>query len=309
MGMSGQLHIPAALYPQEKDPSTHRTRGGVAWTQMPEDKSSAPVRDRTLVVQYVVSQYTDWATPARTHKIRVWIAIHPNNIFRPSIWQTLNCFICSCYVLTDGRRKKSEWECPYCCKTNLGYDLINLECLLHLWVRGTGQRTLSWALRAMRQVGVKARARQCARGNQYQYCVNTSTPTTASMLVWPVRDCRDTVTFRPPVTILGAEWSAGTKHLQTLLQAQFPLIYLNTRRSCQSAHEVINYQGLKKARESELNFIWKWNTSLGDVGTDKYKLLKLINWTELALMITVTNVRPHNFSWSGEQPLTAHGNR
>lgn len=59
--------------------------------------------------------------------------------------------------------------------------------------------TLSWALRAIRLVGVKARARQCARGNQYQYCVNTSTPTTASMLVWPVRDCRDTVTFRPPV--------------------------------------------------------------------------------------------------------------
>lgn len=52
----------------------------------------------------------------------------------------------------------------------------------------------------MMQVGVNARAMQWARGNQYQYWVATSTPTTASMLVWPVRDWRVKVTLRPPET-------------------------------------------------------------------------------------------------------------
>ena len=35
-------------------------------------------------------------------------------------------------------------------------------------------------------VGWKASERKCERGNQYQYWVNTSMPTTPSMLVCPV---------------------------------------------------------------------------------------------------------------------------
>jgi hypothetical protein len=39
------------------------------WTQRLEEKSSVPVRDRTLVVQSVVRHYTDWATPAPALKL------------------------------------------------------------------------------------------------------------------------------------------------------------------------------------------------------------------------------------------------
>jgi hypothetical protein len=61
MGVSGQHHAPAALYPRGKDPGTHCTEAGWApepvWMQRLEEKSSAPVEDRTSVVQSVVSQY------------------------------------------------------------------------------------------------------------------------------------------------------------------------------------------------------------------------------------------------------------
>lgn len=52
------------------------------------------------------------------------------------------------------------------------------------------------------QVGVKANDKQWARGNQYQYCVKTSVPTTACKLVWPVRDWRPNVTLRPPPSMM-----------------------------------------------------------------------------------------------------------
>jgi hypothetical protein len=38
------------------------------WTQKLEEKSSAPVGDRTPVVQPVVSHYTAWATPATIYR-------------------------------------------------------------------------------------------------------------------------------------------------------------------------------------------------------------------------------------------------
>jgi hypothetical protein len=67
MGVSGQLHAPAALYPQERTPGTHRQEAGWApeliWTQRLEEKSSVSVRDRTPVVQSVVSHFSDRATP------------------------------------------------------------------------------------------------------------------------------------------------------------------------------------------------------------------------------------------------------
>jgi hypothetical protein len=60
MGMSGQHHAPAALYPGERTPGTHWT----GWTQRLEEKSSASVGDWTPVIQSIVRHYTDWATSA-----------------------------------------------------------------------------------------------------------------------------------------------------------------------------------------------------------------------------------------------------
>jgi hypothetical protein len=69
MGVSGQHHAPAALYPRGKNPPVPiRQKAGWAlepvWTLRLEEKSSASVRDKTLVVQSVVRHYNDWGTPA-----------------------------------------------------------------------------------------------------------------------------------------------------------------------------------------------------------------------------------------------------
>jgi hypothetical protein len=69
MGVSGQHHAPAALYPRGKDPPVLIVQeAGWAlepvWTQRLEERSSAPVGNRTPVVQSVVRHYTAWATPA-----------------------------------------------------------------------------------------------------------------------------------------------------------------------------------------------------------------------------------------------------
>jgi hypothetical protein len=66
MGVSGQRHAPAALYPRGKDPGTHwiEEAGWASepvWTQRLEEKSSAPVGDRTPIVQLVVRHYTAWS--------------------------------------------------------------------------------------------------------------------------------------------------------------------------------------------------------------------------------------------------------
>jgi hypothetical protein len=63
MGVSGQRHAPAALYPRGKDPPVHTVQeAGWApepvWTQRLEEKSSAYVGDRTPIVQPVVRHYT-----------------------------------------------------------------------------------------------------------------------------------------------------------------------------------------------------------------------------------------------------------
>jgi hypothetical protein len=55
MGVSGQPHAPAALYPRGKNPRypLDRRLGGApepVWTQGLEEKSSAPVGDRTSIV-------------------------------------------------------------------------------------------------------------------------------------------------------------------------------------------------------------------------------------------------------------------
>jgi hypothetical protein len=62
LGVSGQRHAPAALYPRGKDPGTHWIRGWAApepvWKQGLEEKSSALVGDRTPIVQLVARHYT-----------------------------------------------------------------------------------------------------------------------------------------------------------------------------------------------------------------------------------------------------------
>jgi hypothetical protein len=67
MGVSGQRHASAAIYPQGKVPRYplyRRLAPEPVWTQRLEEKSCAPVGDRTPIVQPVVSHYTDWATAA-----------------------------------------------------------------------------------------------------------------------------------------------------------------------------------------------------------------------------------------------------
>jgi hypothetical protein len=69
MGVSGQHHAPAALYPRGKDPPVPIVQeAGWApepvWTQRLEEKSFAPAGDQTPIVQPVVRHYTAWANPA-----------------------------------------------------------------------------------------------------------------------------------------------------------------------------------------------------------------------------------------------------
>jgi hypothetical protein len=65
MGVSGQRHAPAALYPfrytldkRLGGPQSRSGRRGL------EEKSFAPAGDRTPIVQPVVRHYTAWATAA-----------------------------------------------------------------------------------------------------------------------------------------------------------------------------------------------------------------------------------------------------
>jgi hypothetical protein len=69
MGVSGQHHAPAALYPRGKGPPVPIVQeAGWAsepvWTQRLEEKSFASAGDGTLIVTSVGVHYTDWATPA-----------------------------------------------------------------------------------------------------------------------------------------------------------------------------------------------------------------------------------------------------
>jgi hypothetical protein len=65
MGVSGQRHAPAALYPRGKDPGTHCTggwvgpRAGLDTEVRGKNQGSNPNRP---VVQPVARHYTNWAT-------------------------------------------------------------------------------------------------------------------------------------------------------------------------------------------------------------------------------------------------------
>jgi hypothetical protein len=64
MGVSGQHHAPAALYPPVPIVQEAGWAPEQVWTQRLKEISSASVGNRTPVVQSVVRHYTDWATPA-----------------------------------------------------------------------------------------------------------------------------------------------------------------------------------------------------------------------------------------------------
>jgi hypothetical protein len=67
-GVSGQRHPPAALYTWEWTYSTHWIGGCVGLKAVLDTETGGIThclcRDRTPVVQSIVRQYTDWATPA-----------------------------------------------------------------------------------------------------------------------------------------------------------------------------------------------------------------------------------------------------
>jgi hypothetical protein len=87
MGVSGQCHAPAALYPRGKDPGTHCTWGWVG----PRAGLDTEDRGKILcpcqgsnpdrpVVQPVVKHYTAWANPApfrNESKQKFWYLILP----------------------------------------------------------------------------------------------------------------------------------------------------------------------------------------------------------------------------------------
>jgi hypothetical protein len=73
MGVSGQRHSPAALYPQDRASVPIGLEAGCAselvWTHKIEEKSFLSARDWTPFVQFIVSLNTDWATPAPTIRL------------------------------------------------------------------------------------------------------------------------------------------------------------------------------------------------------------------------------------------------
>jgi hypothetical protein len=70
MGVGGHRHALAALYPRGKDSQypLDRRLGGRSGRRGLEEKSSAPVGDRTPIVQPIVRHYTARATAAPCEK-------------------------------------------------------------------------------------------------------------------------------------------------------------------------------------------------------------------------------------------------
>jgi hypothetical protein len=66
MGLNGQRHAPAALYPQGKDPRyplDRRLDGPQNWSgQRLQEKSFAYNGNQTPIVQSVIRHYIDWVS-------------------------------------------------------------------------------------------------------------------------------------------------------------------------------------------------------------------------------------------------------
>jgi hypothetical protein len=89
MGVSGQRHAPAALYPRGKDPGTHCTGGWVG----PRAGLDTEARGKILcpcrgsnpdrpIVQTVVRHYTDWATRGHVTSVKSDLMIKNSWHFR-----------------------------------------------------------------------------------------------------------------------------------------------------------------------------------------------------------------------------------
>jgi hypothetical protein len=70
MGVSGQRHAPAALYPL-RYPLDKRLGGPQSLSGL-EEKSFAPAGDRTPIIQPVVRHYTAWAPVFRILQIKMY---------------------------------------------------------------------------------------------------------------------------------------------------------------------------------------------------------------------------------------------
>jgi hypothetical protein len=111
MGVSGQHHAPAALYPRGKDPRypLYRRLGGPqsrSGHKRLEEKSFAPAGDRTPIARSsspLVRHYTAWANPAPTKNRNQ--SLSPVNTIMSSRIPWMICdFFTNCQVL-----KNNSW--------------------------------------------------------------------------------------------------------------------------------------------------------------------------------------------------------
>jgi hypothetical protein len=107
MGVSGQSHTTAAIYPREKDPRyplDKRLGGPQSRTgHRLEETSFAPARDRTSVVQSVVRHYTAWATRLPGQQITLSNIDHEPLEYKARVmpstpWCSNRCSNSSCVV-------------------------------------------------------------------------------------------------------------------------------------------------------------------------------------------------------------------
>jgi hypothetical protein len=151
MGVSGQRHAPAALYPRRQDlpvPIVQEAGWAPAWIQA-TGKILSPlpgIEPDRPVVQPVVRHYTDWATPGSPFKtfipLKVSVLIHlhlKKEVLLPEHRSRLGWFPATCILLTLGTE---SWRpCSVCPSPN--------ECALRLTgtvrvARGEGVRPLGW---------------------------------------------------------------------------------------------------------------------------------------------------------------------
>jgi hypothetical protein len=108
MEVSGQLHTPAALSPEEIAPSSHSIGGWVGSRAGldPLEENLAPVGNRTPAVQAVAHRYTYWAIIRAVFKDRVLGCLQlRRNEEEPGENCTMRCF-----VIYTSRQISLEWS-------------------------------------------------------------------------------------------------------------------------------------------------------------------------------------------------------
>ena len=155
-----------------------------------------------MLIKYYILHYAE---------IRVLMSVCLN-VCMHACMRTKKCAYLSLLVLLETELKDLDIKSQAHGQTDTKHfrDFHMLAVVWQLWLP-----TFMSEFRPMTQVGVKAKDMKCESGNQNQWCVNTSKPTTVDMWVWPARDCRDTVTLRPPKQT-GRTWTKNqtklTKH-------------------------------------------------------------------------------------------------